>query len=196
MTTTLSNNIKKITLTAILGALTVVLSFIPIRIAGLEMTFAIIPIAIGGVIAGPIIGLVLGFIFGITSFLQCFGYSAFGVELLAINPFLTFIVCVPTRCLAGWLPAFLHKILKKVNSHFAKGLACFLVPILNTILFTTVLALCFYHTDFIQKTFTPKNVFAFLIALVGLQGLIEMLCGIFISYPVAEAVDVFYNKIG
>ncbi len=186
--------IKKITLTAVFAGLTIALAFIPIAPAGLEMTFTIIPIAIGGIIGGPLVGLILGIVFGLTSFFQCFGYSAFGAELLAINPFFTFLVCVPTRAIAGWFPAFFNKLLKPVvNRKISIGISCVLVPVLNTLLFTSLLVFCFYHTSYIQS-FGAKNPFNFVVMIVGLQGVIEMLCGILISYPVAMACDVVINR--
>ena len=40
--------------------------------------------------------------------------SAFGTALLGINPVLTFIVCVPTRILAGWLSALIFAAFRKL----------------------------------------------------------------------------------
>ena len=81
--------IQKITLTAILAALVVVIAFLPIKTLGLEITLTVIPIAIGAILGGPVVGLILGTVFGIVSFLQCLGYSPFGEVLLSIHPFLT-----------------------------------------------------------------------------------------------------------
>ena len=74
-----------------------------IKTAGLEITLIVVPVAVGAVTLGPTAGAILGGVFGITSFIQCFGMSQFGALLLGINPFLTFLVCVPTRILMGWL---------------------------------------------------------------------------------------------
>lgn len=45
--------IQKITLTAILAALVVVIAFLPIKTLGLEITLTVIPIAIGATLGGP-----------------------------------------------------------------------------------------------------------------------------------------------
>ena len=47
--------------------------------------------------------------------LQCFGMSPFGAALLGINGFLTFLVCVPTRILMGWLTGLIYKGLRKTK---------------------------------------------------------------------------------
>ena len=91
---------------ALLAAIELVLAYTPLgyfRTAGLEISFLMIPVTLGAILLGPTCGAILGGIFGLTSFGTCFGSSAFGAALLAINPALTFIVCVPTRILAGWL---------------------------------------------------------------------------------------------
>ena len=107
-----SQKIQKLTILAILSALIVVLAFIPVRIF-FEITLTIIPIVVGAIVLGPTAGLILGGVFGVVSFLQCLGYSPLGVALLSINPFLTFLVCVPTRMLAGYLPGLLYKVFTK-----------------------------------------------------------------------------------
>ena len=62
----------------------------------------LVPVIVGAIVMGPAAGALLGGVFGLISFWECFGKSAFGVVLMGINPFLTFLVCVPTRILAGW----------------------------------------------------------------------------------------------
>lgn len=191
--------IKKIALNAVLMTLVIVLAFIPIRIGVIEITLVIIPLAIGAIIGGPITGLVLGATFGVVSFLQCLGYSPFGNVLLTINPFLTFLVCVPTRMIVGFVPGLIAKRLfkKEGQKHFRNGLISVLVPVLNTLLFTSVLILCFYNTEYIQSlnnTFGTVNPFTFAIAFVGINGLVEIIVGILVSFPVASALGKYLNK--
>lgn len=84
---------------ALLVAIILIMAFTPIgyiRTAGLEITLIVVPVAVGAVTLGPAAGAILGGVFGITSFIQCFGMSPFGAALLGINGFLTFLVCVPT----------------------------------------------------------------------------------------------------
>lgn len=188
-----NKKIFKLVLTAILSALVVVLAFIPIRVGVVEITLTIIPIAIGAIVLGPIEGLVLGSVFGITSFLQSFGYSPFGVELLSISPWKTAIMCIPTRMLAGVLPALLHKLILKIKNGelIADVVTCILVPLFNTIFFTFTLVLLFYKTEYIQgfvTSYNAPNPFIFIILFVGINGLIELLTGIVVSFPVVKAL--------
>ena len=140
--------IQRITVLGILAALIVVLAFIPVSYF-FEITVTIVPLAVGILVGGRKNGLILGLVFGLISYLQCFGYSPLGVSLMGINPFLTFLVCVPTRMLAGWLPGVIYELIerKKGPSKFNDILCCLLVPVLNTVFFTGMLVICFYNTS-------------------------------------------------
>ena len=62
--------------TAMLCAILLVMSFTPLgylNIGPLAISFNMIPVAIGAIALGPVGGLILGGVFGITSFLQCLG---------------------------------------------------------------------------------------------------------------------------
>ena len=190
---TRKEQIFKITLTAVLTALTIIISFLPIKTLGLEITLTVIPIAIGAIIGGKYVGLFLGTAFGITSFIQCMGYSAFGLMMFQINPFLTFLVCVPTRMLAGFLTGYVHELIVKLNKkEIANIVACVMMPILNTLFFMSVLVICFYNTEYIQGFVTALNAVNpvhFVILFVGINGLVEIIVGILVSFPTVKALQ-------
>ncbi len=167
---------------AVLIALILIMAFTNIgyiKAGVIEISLIMIPVVIGSMVMGAGAGAILGLVFGLTSFYQCFGMSAFGAVLLGINPFLTFLVCVVPRVLAGWLPGLIFKAMMKVDktktvSYFVCGL---LGAFFNTLFFTSLLLLCFWKTDYIQSlctTLNATNVFAFVIAFVGLNGALEM----------------------
>lgn len=166
---------------ALLIAIILIMAFTPIgyiRTLGLEITLIVVPVAVGAVTLGPTAGAVLGGVFGITSFIQCFGMSPFGAVLLSINPVYTFIVCVLSRILMGWLTGLLYQAfikfhpLKKVSVVLA-NLCC---PLLNTLFFMGTLTLFFYHTEYIQGIAAglgAGNPLIFILLFVGVNGLIE-----------------------
>ena len=85
---------------AVLIAIMLILAFTPLgylRIGPLAISLMTIPVVIGAMILGPAGGAVLGLVFGLTSFYQCFAGDPFGAALVAMNPFFTFLVCIPTR---------------------------------------------------------------------------------------------------
>ena len=105
-----SNRTRTLTTLGILTAIILVMSFTPlgyIKTLGLEITLLHIPVILGAALTGPVGGMVLGGVFGLTSFFQCFGLSTFGTTLFSINPAGTFIVCVIPRILLGLGAAYL-----------------------------------------------------------------------------------------
>ena len=166
---------------AILIAIMFIFAFTPLgylKIGLIEITFMVLPVAIGAIILGPAAGAVLGAVFGLTSFIQCFGMSTFGVFLLSLNPILTFITCMVPRVLCGWFSGVLFRAMQKfdktrVISYFVASLS---TALLNTLFFMTALCLCFYHTEYIQgfaSALGAGNVLLFIVLFVGVQGLVE-----------------------
>lgn len=193
---TKQQNIRKLTVLSVLGALTAIVSFLPLKTLGLEITFSMIPVAVGAILYGPSGGAVLGGVFGIVSFLQCLGYSAFGAALLGINPLLTLIVCLPTRILAGFLAGVIYKALQKsVKSDIPALLSASLAaPLLNTLFFMTALVLCFYNTELVQSFVSQlgaSNPFTFVVLFVGINGLVEIICGFVVAFPCAKALSKY-----
>lgn len=201
MTTTNQKIIRLVEL-ALLTAIIILMSFTPIgyiKTLGLEITLIVIPVTVGAILLGPMGGTVLGIVFGITSFIQCFGYSPLGVALLGINPVLTFILCIVPRVLMGWLSGLLFKGLKKIDK--TKGISYAAVsligPILNTIFFMSMLVWFFYDSDVIQTIVTDlgaKNAFAFIIGFVGFNGLVEAGVCLVLGTAISKVLDMLYGR--
>ena len=119
---------KRIVLLGLLTAIIAIFSFTPIGsipIGPLVITLNIIPIAIAAITMGPIGGLIIGIVFGLFSFLQCFGIgvpSAMGAATLEISPTLTFIQRVVPRALDGLLVGFIFSALSKIKSKKAMSI--------------------------------------------------------------------------
>ena len=171
-----------------------------IKTAGLEITIMLVPVIVGAIVMGPAAGALLGGVFGLISFWECFGKSAFGVVLMGINPFLTFLVCVPTRILAGWICGLVFQALRKVDKTrlLSFGAAGLSGALCNTAFFMTTLCLCFYNTDFIQgfvQAMGSANAFLFVIAFVGVNGLVEAIVCFFTGAVIAKAVVFSSGKL-
>ncbi len=182
---------------ALLTAIIILLAFTPlgyIKTLGLEITLIVVPVTVGAVTLGPAVGAVLGGVFGITSFIQCFGMSPLGVELLAINPIFTCIVCIVPRLLMGWLTGLVYQGLKKVRA--AKNVAVVLAnltgPVLNTVLFMGTLVLLFYRTEYIQGIVEARgvsNALAFVVVFVGINGVVEALACFVAGSAISKALQ-------
>ena len=178
---------------ALLVAIILLMAFTPIgyiKTAGLEITLIVVPVAVGAVTLGPAAGAILGGVFGITSFIQCFGMSAFGAMLLGINPFFTFLVCVPTRILEGWLTGLIYHRLRKTKlpSDVSVTIASLCCPLLNTIFFMGALVTLFRST--MQEKFGMAQVLPFIVMFVGVNGVIEAA----VCFVVGAAVSVALKR--
>ena len=154
-----------------------------------------IPVVLGSILAGPSAGALLGGVFGLTSFAQCFGAEAFGVVLMGISPLRTFLVCVPTRILAGWLPGVIFQAVYKAEGarrHWLSFAAASLAgPVLNTVFFMSALVACFYGTEYIQgraQSMGAANPFVFAALFVGIQGVVEAVVGFLACTAISKGV--------
>ncbi|MBR5422380.1 MAG: ECF transporter S component [Clostridia bacterium] len=168
----------RLTVAGMLIALEIIMAFTPIgylKIGLLSITFMTVPVIIGAVTNGLWMGAVLGLTFGVTSFVQCFGMDAFGTTLFGLNPIGTFIMCVCTRTLMGFLCALIYKGLSKTKAPAGVqvGVSSFSAPFLNTAFFVPCLILFFWKSDYIQSIAAGANVLKFIVTLVGVNGIVE-----------------------
>jgi len=198
-----SQKISRMVLFAILAAIVVVMSITPLgyfKAGIIEISFLTIPVTIGAILMGPAGGAALGFVFGLTSFSQCFGISAFGAVLLGINPFYTFILCVVPRTLMGLLTGLIFKWIAKADKTkvVSYAVASISGAILNTILFMITLVLCFYNAEYIQGIVTSlgaTNVFSFMALFAGFNSILEAIVAFLVSFPVTKAVARYSKKL-
>lgn len=172
---------REMVVSAMLCAILLIMSYTPLgylNIGPLAISLNMIPVAIGAITLGPVGGMILGGMFGITSFLQCMGIggtSAMGVILFEINPFLAFIQRFVPRLLAGLLSAYIYIGVKKIWKSTA---ACFITgfsaALLNTLLFMTALILLFGNTEYLQGLIGGQNVLLFICTFVGINAVVEM----------------------
>lgn len=200
----------RMTVLALFTALIILMSFTPLgyfRTAGLEITLLCIPVAAGAVLLGRRGGAFLGGVFGITSFIQCLtGLSAFGAMLLSINWLGAAVTCIVPRILAGYAAGLVAELIsgsaKKDNAEAdnkreitAAGAASLTMPLLNTILFMGSLVLFFWKSDYIQSFAGGKSVLPFIVAFVGINGVIEAISCFIIGAAVGKALVSVQRRI-
>lgn len=173
---------RKMVTLAMLSAVLLVMSFTPLgylNIGPLAISLNMIPVGIGAIVLGPVGGMILGGMFGITSFMQCLGIggtSAMGVLLFEISPVLAFIQRFVPRLLAGLLAGFIYCLVDKlINGTVAGFVTGFCAALLNTILFMLSLVLLFGNTEYLQHLIGGRNIIAFICAFVGVNAVVEMI---------------------
>lgn len=188
-------NTKQLVILGLLTALTMIFSFTPIGsipVGPLVITLNVIPIALAAVAAGPIGGLVIGSVFGLLSFLQCFGIgvpSGMGAILADINPFLAFVQRFVPRALDGFLVGLIFKgVSKLTNSYVACAVTGFFSAFLNTALFMTALVVLYGNTEYVQGLMGGKNILVFICTFVGINAVCEMLAATIVTGAVGAAL--------
>lgn len=188
--------IFKLTITAVLTALIFVMAFTPLgflKIGPISITFIMIPVVIGAIIGGPAVGTVLGLMFGLTSFLQCFGMDAFGTTLFGINPFYTFLMCFIPRILMGLLCGLIYKLFSsKKHKNVSAVVTSLCGGLLNTVFFVGFLLLLFYNTDYIRSF--GDSVIAVISVLITTNAVIEWIACTVIGGAVSAAVNRAFKK--
>lgn len=191
----------KMALMAVLVALTLVMSFTPIgylRIGFLSITLLSIPVAISASKLGYVGGGLLGLVFGITSFAQCFGMDPFGTAIFSMKPVATFIICVVSRLLCGLGAAAIYKLCninaKKPRplSYVGAGVAA---PFLNTLFFLGFLAIFFNNTTVTVAGAELDVVKAVVLPALSLNSILEIVICSVLSFGVLMALSRVEKRI-
>ncbi|MGI6004892.1 MAG: ECF transporter S component [Christensenellales bacterium] len=99
---------RKMVVTALLGAVSIVLGLTPIGMIPLPMANATtmhIPVIIGAILEGPVVGMIVGAIFGIFSLLKALIAPTSILSPFLLNP----LVSVVPRILIGLVAAWLYR---------------------------------------------------------------------------------------
>lgn len=195
----------RLTVTAMLTALIVIMAFTPIgflRIGPLELTLIMVPVIIGAVTQGAAASAFLGAVFGIVSFIQCFTGSVLGAILLSESGVKTFIVCFVPRLLTGLLCGLIFSLCakhdkKKGWSYLVAGISG---SLLNTVLFLGTLALLFMNTTFTAEQAASLGGISDILNLVvitatGINAPVELLvCAVF-GTAIGKGLSVALKKL-
>jgi uncharacterized membrane protein len=124
----MSLSVRKIVISGILGAISILLGltrlgFIPVPTPAGHATIMHIPVILGGVLEGPVVGLITGAIFGLFSFLQP-GAPFFADPLVSIFP----------RLFIGVVSYLVYYSTRKINIVVACILAGAIGSATNTVL--------------------------------------------------------------
>ena len=184
---------------ALLTAIIFLMAFTPIgylRIGlFLSITFLTIPVVIGATTMGPKDGAFLGFVFGATSYAQCFGLDAFGTTLCSINPVYTALMCLVPRVMIGIVSGCLMNALKKAGRSrvFSYFLCCMAGALTNTVLFVGLLMALFGQTEYIQSF--GDGALQIIWVLTGVNAIVETVVCTLVGGVVAERISAAINRL-
>ncbi len=202
-----NNKTRKLTITALLAALTFLLGLTPIGyipIPPISMTILCLPVIIGTVVEGLGTGLWISLAFGVTSLFQALGItlvpSPLGTFLLDISVFKTLIVIFIPRLLIPVTTWLVFKAIKgesRIRSRVATGAAAFIGSITNTVLFLGALYLVFLpDIELLSSAFeaTPETFIGVLAGIGAINGLPEAVLAVVLCIPIVWALNKYKNK--
>lgn len=205
---TINPMVIEMTMTAVLAALIILMTFTPIGyipLGPVKMTLITLPVAVGSIVLGKRSGLILGGIFGLTSFYTCFGMDFLGNIFLGYNPFLTFVMCVVPRLACGFLPALIYEAISNKGTKrtlLAIPVAGACVAMINTLLFLGTMWLFFgniftTNQDVISALvgMVIDNVFVLFAAFAGTNGLIEIAVNVVVGTAICKPLTLVKKRL-
>lgn len=181
--------IKKLVICSVLIAIVVVLQILSsnIRFGQFSITLALIPIIVGSILYGPLMGTILGFVMGIIVLI--FDSASFFV----VNPFFTIIICVVKSTVAGLVTGLVYQAISKKNETVGIIIASLLCPIINTGLFALGCATLFYDTLVTWAGGTNALNFLFL-TLIGVNFILEFVVISLLSPSIVFLIKTLNEK--
>lgn len=127
-------NVRKMTVIGVLSAISIMMSMLPfigyIPIGPIKATIMHIPVIIGAIIEGPVVGATIGLIFGLTSL-----WNAITQPVILSPLFLNPIVSVLPRILIGIIAYYVYQgVYKLTKKVYASGFVAGLIgSLVNTV---------------------------------------------------------------
>ncbi len=192
-------------------AIIIIMAFVPflgyIPLGPLKATTLHIPVIIASVVLGPKKGAFLGFVFGLTSFINnsfispsvisfvftpLYSFGESGGNLLSL------VVCFLPRILVGVFPYYVYKSINKLlkekdKNIFALACAGVVGSLTNTILVMSFIYMFFGGAYAAAKNIALEAFLPFIIGVVGTNGLPEALVAAMFTIAVAGALIKFKN---
>ncbi|WP_443663538.1 ECF transporter S component, partial [Clostridium sp.] len=155
--------------------------FIPLP--GAKATIMHIPVIIGSIIGGPIVGMTIGLIFGIFSIIQ--NITAPNILSFAfINP----LVSVLPRVLIGFTSYYVYKLSIGKNENLRIGLATVIGSLTNTFGVLTMVYVLYAAKFAVSKGIDPSIAAKTIYGIAIINGVPEAIIATVITIPVILAI--------
>ena len=191
-----SQKIMRLTVTAVLLAITIVLQaiagFIVIPITNTSPALSLIPIAVGAIIYGPSCGAILGL--GWSLFILASGQAS---GYMAMNFIGTIITVIAKGTLAGIISGVIYNWLKGKNDVVAIVLAAIIVPLINSLVYRIGLVTFFSDYFFGKANAAGMNpVSYFMKAFVAGGFFLEVGISTIFSPIIVRICNICFAKLG
>ena len=188
---------QKLVIAAVLSAIIVIMGYTPLGLIPLPtMTATIlhIPVAIGAILYGPQMGLILGTVMGLTTLSKAILSPVGPLDPLFINP----LVSVLPRALMGIITAYafmaLYKVVKKTS--ISIGISAAVASLSNTVLTLGALGIIYAKgiKEILQQNEIVASVLAFLVGIAATSGVGEIIVTVLIVLPITLALRKTINS--
>lgn len=177
---------RKITTLAMLSAISVILGFTPlgiIPVPPVPATIMHIPVIIAAILEGPIIGAIMGLIFGIISIVR-----AITTGNLLLVAYLNPLVSVLPRILIGVVAYYVYKGIPIKNEKIRVGLSAAVGTAINTIGFLGMMYLLYANEYSVVKKISQDTVAKVMLAVAMTNGIPEIIVAVIITVGVIMAL--------
>lgn len=176
---------------AILMAVEIVLQFIgnAIALGPISINLSLVPIALGAIMFGPWVGLLLGVLNAL--FVLMAPSTALFYNVSVLGTVLTVII---KACAAGFFGGLIYLMLNKRNNLVATIVTSISLPLINTGLFVVGCILFFKP---LLESLAPAgaNIYEFLfIAMIGWNFIFELGTSIVLTYPIYRIITHYQKK--
>ena len=186
-------SVVKLTVTSTLLAITIVLqavaSAFTMPITNTPIALALIPIAVGAIIYGPLCGSILGF--GWSAFILVSGQADFYFGMNAIG---TIITVISKGTVAGLLTGVVYNLLKNKNHVVAIIVASIITPLINSLLYRVGLVF-FFNEFFFGKAGSQNPVAYFMVAFISVSFFVELGISALLSPLIVRICDICFTKL-
>lgn len=183
-------DIRKMAIIGVLAAISIMLSMTPlgfIPIGPTNATIMHIPVIIGAILEGPVVGIVVGFIFGASSLIRNLTMPTI-TSFAFINP----LVSILPRVLIGVVAYYVYKLIMKISKNaFVSGWITGVIgSLVNTIGVLGMIYILYgaRYVEALGKSATTAK--TLILTLIATNGIPEAIVGGF----VVSAVCIIFNK--
>ncbi|MCI6736768.1 MAG: ECF transporter S component [Intestinibacter sp.] len=175
-------NVRRMAVISVLSAISIVLSMIPfvgyIKLGPVDATIMHVPVIIGAVVEGPLVGAAVGLIFGLTSLFKAFTEPSI-TSFCFMNP----IISVLPRILIGVVSYYVYKLIYKISKRvYLSGFVAGVLGSLTNTIGVMGLIYVIYADKYMQAIGQAGNAGKYILLICATNGIPEaIVAGILVA---------------
>lgn len=181
-------NVRRMAVISVLSAISIVLSMIPfvgyIPLGPVKATIMHVPVIIGAVIEGPLVGAAVGLIFGLTSLFKAFTEPTI-TSFCFMNPVISVLPRILIGVVAYYVYTLIYKISKKV---YVSGFVAGVIGSLTNTIGVMGLIYIIYAEKYMQAIGQTGNAGKYILAICATNGIPEAIVAGILVAAVAVAM--------